>query len=217
MGIGGAVIHPPEQQPRVRPSRWWYALPVLLLVGGTIASILLFRAAFDRFGDVVQNSTGGTVAVGDEQLSVFGDVPRGASPPAAAGACALTPTTGGEPVLTGGSSVSLTFDRGERHWVRIGVVPEGTAQGTYQLACAGFATDDLAVGSTEGLTSGAILTAAGVLVPIVAIVSAIVAFIVVILLRSRSKNRITRQAAYASGPPPPPYDYGPPDHGAPSR
>jgi len=180
-----------------------------MVLAGVIVAILLFVAAFDRFSDVARASQSGVVRIDDEQLSVFADLPAsvddGIGGMGSAGSCSLTPVSGGNPVLTRASSTSITFDEGDRHWVRIGVVPVGTPPGDYQLACGDIPERDLAVASTDGIRDGALLAVAGVGVPVVATLAALVALIVLIVMRSRSKNRI--QAAGYPGGFPPPYQH----------
>jgi len=200
----GVVTDPTSSAPpRIRPSGWWYALPAALVVAGVIAGILLWAAAFDRFSDVARSSDGGVISVNDdEKLSVFADLPAtetlALDDLGGAGACSLTPVGGGDPVLTMAFNSSITFDEGNRHWVRVGVVPSGTAAGDYELACGDLPATDLAVASTDGIRDGALLAVAGVGVPIIATLAALVALIVLIVLRSRSKGHI-QAAAYPGG------------------
>lgn len=95
-------------------------------------------------------------------------------------------------MLTEASGIRLTFDHGSHHWVRIGVVASDTPSGAYRLACTGFSNDALAVASTDGVRSGALLLVAGIVVAIGSLVSAMIALLVVIVLRNRAKNRMAR-------------------------
>jgi hypothetical protein len=72
------------------------------------------------------------------------------------GACSLTSVGGGNPFLTGASDTSITFDEGNRRGVRIGVVPDGTPAGDYELARDGLPARRLAVASTDGIRDGAL-------------------------------------------------------------
>lgn len=189
---------------RVRPSAWWYLLPAVLVVAGAVAAVLMVASALDRISDIDRQRGDEVIAVGDRQLSVFADVPPLSSAGAAgAGACTLAPVNGGEAVLTEGSGVELTLDAGSHHWVRIGVVPSGTPTGAYTLSCAGHSNDALAVAATDQIKSGAFLLVAGIVTAVGGFVSALIALIVVIALRSRSKNRLRREEALASGYQPP--------------
>jgi hypothetical protein len=203
------TIH--DSSSRIRPSAWWYLLPAVLAVGGTVAAVLMALSGVDRISDVDRQDGDETIAVGDRQLSVFADVPPLSSEGAAGpGACSLTPVNGGAEVLTQGSGFELTLDEGSHHWVSIGIIPSDTPTGAYRLSCSGHRDDAVAVAATDKIKSGAFLLVAGIVTAVGGIVSALVALIVVIVMRSRSKNRLRREQALASGYHPPPYGYPPP-------
>jgi NADH:ubiquinone oxidoreductase subunit 3 (subunit A) len=222
------AVSTPTHESRTRPSAWWYALPAMLLVVATLASVLLFVWAFDRFADVARSVSGGTVEVSDEQLSIFATGPGDLDPtaPTPPGRCTLTPTAGGAPVTTESSSIDLSYSAGDRQWERIAVVPGSATPGRYEIACPGYTIDELRVASTDGIKDGVLLVVAAVIVPIVGLVLAVVTFVVVLVLRNRSKNRNRAAAsaylpppAYGGQPPfwhqPPPYEQQPPYAGQP--
>ncbi len=181
---------------RVGPSKAWYFVALVIVVGSLVPTYFMARSALDTLDFSVEAIDNGTVEVHDEQLSVL-------AAPNVEGAllsCSVTPSSGGEPVPLDISSNDVSIDsRG-----RVGLLPDGLPEGAYQLRCESGGTpvdvEGFGVQSTEGWTDAVLLLIAAVLLPIfVGLVGITIAVITAVRRSAARRRRLKPPTAYGSG------------------
>jgi hypothetical protein len=187
----------------IKPARMWYWVAAVLFVGGLIPAFFLARSGIDTIDLSVDEIDGDTIQVHDEQLSVF--APKHLSLPELLD-CTVTPP-GGDPIPLDMSSNELSLDSHDR----VGLTPEGLAEGPYQLRCQNgpnpIAVDGFGVRSTEGWTEAILMVVAAVVIPGVAGLAAVTIAVITAVRRSSARRRLlqpsTPTVPYGHPPPPP--------------
>lgn len=202
------------QRPKVRPSAWWYVAPPLIFILGIVIAVVLAVTSIAPGFDALTKSlvqftppATGTVTLsdGDEQTIYLQTEANGVAIPASARvtvddvSCRVTGP--GEQSITVGDAFDLTVTQGDDKYKAL---KEFTAAGpgTYTVRCeiGGGARDvPLALGKTIGLwrllggTFGAIAAffAGGAI--------AIGVFVLILVLRIRSKRRSQGPPAGGAG------------------
>ena len=187
-----------EPQPRVRPSAWWYALPLVIWLACVVLVVVAFKPFFDIVSagiDPVRN--GDQVTVPDAGLTVYA---RGERP---AGGCTLVDSAGSAIAMSSFHSHVTIDPPDEPVYVAVASTPDDVAAGTYVLRCRGAGHLDT-LGTGERLDIGAIgkRLVLGVLGPLALAFVGLVVFIVLLVRRHQSKSAIrTQRAAALSGYP----------------
>jgi ABC-type sugar transport system permease subunit len=174
---------------KVKPSAWWYALPVALLV----VAFLLVALAVSRFvtfftADRVAYQPGQEITVDSDGFSVY---TRSRSVTVECSAVGQ-----GRRVHLDGES-GITVSQNQDHWYVVASSPGDMPPGRYQLSCGspfGGAVN-VYIGprvSFSALVKGLVL---GLAVPVLMVIAAFVAFLVIAIRRGRSKRPPLRPPA----------------------
>jgi hypothetical protein len=184
-----------EADMKVRPSAWWYLLPV----GIWIACIVLAVIAFKPFIDLVDHGVdpvrnGDQITVTDDGLTVYA---TGAQTPRN---CRLVDTSGNATALDAfDDSFDLELPDGANYFA-LASTPDGFDAGTYTLECRGIGANG-ELGTGLRLDIGAIgqRLVIGILIPIVAGIIGLVILIVLLVKRHNSKSRIKAMRSSGGG------------------
>jgi hypothetical protein len=197
-----------QTRAKVKPSAWWYALPVALLV----VALLLVALAVSRFvtfitADRVPYQPGQEITVDSDGFSVYS---RSRSLTVD---CTAT-GQGGQIQLD--SESGITVSRNQDKWYVVASSPSDMPTGTYQLSCGSslLGPANVFIGPRASFGSLAKWLVVGLGLPGLMLIAAFVSLLVIAVRRGRSKRSPLRPpapGATAWAPPrPPPYTPPPP-------
>jgi hypothetical protein len=193
-----------QARAKVKPSAWWYALPVALLV----VALLLVALAVSRFvtfitADRVAYQPGQEITVDSDGFSVY---TRSRSL-----TVDCTATGQGRQVQLDSES-GITVSRNQDKWYVVANSPNDMPAGTYQLSCGSpfGGAANVFIGPRASFGSLVKWLVVGLGLPGLMVIASFVSFLVIAIRRGRSKRpplRPTAPGAPAWAPPaytPPP-------------
>ena len=178
---------------RVRPSGWWFLLVPLLMIGGTALSV---KTGFDEFGDIADHFTRlgldgtGTVDLrAGDTASIWMLYEHGTNTRNMSKDARITVTgPDGTSVPVDVASARSTFEAGDLGGIRCCDF-DATTTGEYEISAQrSSGASDVAVGDFEFGSAIAKTLAPG----LIGIFAGIATLILLLVLRSRSKGRISK-------------------------
>jgi hypothetical protein len=197
-----------QARAKVKPSAWWYALPVALLV----VALLLVALAVSRFvtfitADRVPYQPGQEITVDSDGFSVYTRT-RSLT-------VDCTATGQGRQIQLDSES-GITVSRNQDKWYVVASSPSDMPAGTYQLSCGSpfLLPANFFIGPRAGFGSLAKWLVLGLGLPFLLVIASFVSVLVIAVRRGRSK-RLPLQppapgAPYWAPPGSPPYTPPPP-------
>jgi hypothetical protein len=193
-----------QARAKVKPSAWWYALPVALLV----VALLLVALAVSRFvtfitADRVAYQPGQEITVGSDGFSVY---TRSRSL-----TVDCTAIGQGRQIQLDSES-GITVSRNQDKWYVVASSPSDMPAGRYQLSCSSpfLLPANFFIGPRAGFGSLAKWLVLGLGLPFLLVIASFVSVLVIAVRRGRSKRSLLRPAGPAPpgappyAPPPPP-------------
>lgn len=194
---------------RVRPSAWWYAVPVVVWAAAIVVVVaVVWSLGRDVMQEVDAVEDGTRVDVPAEGLTIYSTRTFGDSV-----GCEMVSDTGVTPLDPFGGD--LTVSTGDSTWRAVGSTPADLPAGSYELSCE-RPSGQLGVGTQVDVSSFVTRIVIGIVVPLVLGLIGLIVLIVVIVKRHQSVSRLRSQRAaaagggggswptYGAGPPPPP-------------